>query len=615
MSISTSESREHTTDLTDAQKLLHSVFGFASFRPGQADIIGTILAGRDVLAVMPTGSGKSLCYQLPALMRDGLTVVVSPLIALMRNQVTQLRGYGVAAGALNSSNSFAESQSLLDQIARGTLRLVYIAPERLAKPDTIELLKRAKVGLLAVDEAHCISQWGHDFRPEYLTIGTLRDALGGVQIVAFTATADAATRADIVGRLFPAPPQVFVHGFDRPNLHLAMSPRTGSRQIVQFVAAHPGDSGIVYCGSRRRTEELADVLRAEGVKALPYHAGMDQADRTRHQDIFLQEDGTVMVATIAFGMGIDKPDVRFVCHANLPNNIESYYQEIGRAGRDGLPADTLTLYSTSDIALRRRQIEESNASDEQKRIDRLRLNALVSLCESPRCRRQTLLGYFGETAAACGNCDVCAGSVTVIDGTVLAQKAMSAILRTGERFGTEHLISLLIGEETEQIAKFNHARLPTFGVGREKNRNEWRSVFRQLYAAGILSLDITGFGRWTVTDAGREVLRGKATIQLRQDPVTFGKKAARKAAAAVALGNSEDDQDLFRALRVRRSALAKAQAVPAYVVLPDRSLIDMARRRPATLAEMAEVHGVGEAKLARYGAEFLEVIRQHQEGE
>ena len=615
MSTGTTESPARGAELAEAQQLLHSVFGFASFRPGQADIIGTILAGRDVLAVMPTGSGKSLCYQLPALMRDGLTVVVSPLIALMRNQVTQLRGYGVAAGALNSSNSFAESQSLLDQIARGTLRLVYIAPERLARPDTIEMLKRAKVGLLAVDEAHCISQWGHDFRPEYLTIGTLRDALGGVQIVAFTATADAATRADIVGRLFPAPPQVFVHGFDRPNLHLAMSPRTGSRQIVQFVAAHPGDSGIVYCGSRRRTEELADTLRAEGVKALPYHAGMDQADRTRHQDIFLQEDGTVMVATIAFGMGIDKPDVRFVCHANLPNNIESYYQEIGRAGRDGLPADTLTLYSTSDIALRRRQIEESNASDEQKRIDRLRLNALVSLCESPRCRRQTLLGYFGETAAACGNCDVCAGSVTVIDGTVLAQKAMSAILRTGERFGTEHLISLLIGEETEQIAKFNHQRLPTFGVGREKNRNEWRSIFRQLYAAGILSLDITGFGRWTVTDAGREVLRGKATIQLRQDPVTFGKKAARKAAAAVALGNSEDDQDLFRALRVRRSALAKAQAVPAYVVLPDRSLIDMARRRPATLAEMAEVHGVGEAKLARYGAEFLEVIRQHQEGE
>jgi len=602
-------------ELAAAQELLHSVFGFASFRPGQAEIVGTILDGRDVLAVMPTGSGKSLCYQLPAVMRGGLTVVVSPLIALMRNQVAQLRGYGIAAAALNSANHYQENQLIHDRIERGDLRLAYIAPERLARPDTIELLRRAKVALLAVDEAHCISQWGHDFRPEYLTLGALREQLGGVQIVAFTATADAATRSDIEARLFPAPPKLFVHGFDRPNLRLAMSPRTGSKQIVQFVAAHPDQSGIVYCGSRRRTEELADVLRGEGVKALPYHAGMEAADRSRHQDVFLQEDGTVMVATIAFGMGIDKPDVRFVCHANLPNNIESYYQEIGRAGRDGLPANTLTLYATSDIALRRRQIEESNSSDEQKRIDRLRLNALVALCEAPRCRRQTLLGYFGEATAPCGNCDVCDGGVTMIDGTVLALKAMSAILRTGARFGTEHLVSLLIGEETEQIKKFNHARLPTFAVGKDKSRNEWRSVFRQLYAAGILTLDITGFGRWEVTDAGREVLRGKATIQLRQDTVTYGKKAARKAAAAVALGSSEDDQDLFRALRVRRSALAKAEAVPAYVVLPDKSLIDMARRRPATLVEMAEVHGIGEVKLARYGQDFLEVIRQHQEGE
>jgi ATP-dependent DNA helicase RecQ len=615
MSTSITESRDERDGLEDAQKLLHSVFGFASFRPGQAEIIDTIVAGRDVLAVMPTGSGKSLCYQLPALMRPGLTIVVSPLIALMRNQVAQLRGYGIAAASLNSMNHYQENQLILGQIERGELRLAYIAPERLAKPEMTELLRRSNVKLLAVDEAHCISQWGHDFRPEYLTLGTLREALGGVQIVAFTATADAATRSDIVTRLFSGPPKVFVHGFDRPNLRLAMSPRTGSRQIVQFVAAHPGDSGIVYCGSRRRTEELAETLRGEGFKALPYHAGMEPADRSRHQDVFLQEDGTVMVATVAFGMGIDKPDVRFVCHANLPNNIESYYQEIGRAGRDGLPANTLTLYAMSDIALRRRQIEENNASDEQKRIDRLRLNALVSLCESPCCRRQTLLGYFGERAERCGNCDVCDGSVTVADGTVLAQKAMSAILRTGERFGTEHLISLLTGEETEQIAKFNHTRLPTFGVGKEKNRNEWRSIFRQLYASGILSLDITGFGRWTVTETGREVLRGKATIQLRQDAVTYGKKAARKAVAAAALGDSDDDKDLFRALRVRRSAIAKAEAVPAYVVLPDRSLIDMVHRRPATLAEMAEVHGIGDAKLARYGADFLEVIRRHQEGE
>jgi ATP-dependent DNA helicase RecQ len=605
-------------DLAAANDLLRTVFGFAEFRSGQAEIIETILSGRDVLAVMPTGSGKSLCYQLPALLRDGLTVVVSPLIALMRNQVAQLKSYGVAAASLNSTNDFDENRTILEQIARGETRLVYVAPERLAKPETIALLRRARVGMLAVDEAHCISQWGHDFRPEYLTLSALQADLGALQTIAFTATADAATRADIESRLFRQPPKVFVHGFDRPNLRLAMSARAGGRgQLLQFVSEHRGDSGIIYCGSRRMTEEIAEFLRQEGVKALHYHAGMDTAERSRNQDIFLQEDGVVMAATIAFGMGIDKPDVRFVCHANMPNNIESYYQEIGRAGRDGLPADTLTLYSTSDITLRRRQIEENGASDEQKRVDRLRLNALVSLCESPRCRRQTLLGYFGETAApACGNCDVCAGGVAVIDGTIAAQKAMSAILRTGERFGTEHLISLLLGEETEQIKNFRHDALPTFGVGKEHNRNEWRSIFRQLYAAGILALDITGYGRWTVPPAGRAVLKGQAKIDLRQAAVTApGKKAARKAAAAAALGESDADQALFRALRVRRSALAKAQAVPAYVILPDRSLLDMARRKPSTLDEMAGVHGVGDVKLKRYGDEFLEVIRQHEAGE
>ena len=369
-------------DLAAANHLLRSVFGFASFRDGQAEIIEAILAGRDVLAVMPTGSGKSLCYQLPALLCDGLTIVVSPLIALMRNQVAQLRSYGVAAAALNSANEFYENQDIAEQIARGELRLAYIAPERLARPEILAMLKPAKVATVAVDEAHCISQWGHDFRPDYMNIAALRDELGARQTVAFTATADAATRADILGRLFPAPPEVFVHGFDRPNLRLAMSPRGGGRsQLVQFVGAHRGDSGIVYCSSRKATEELAAFFREEGINALPYHAGMEPADRSRHQDVFLQEDGVVMVATIAFGMGIDKPDVRFVCHANMPSTIESYYQEIGRAGRDGLPADTLTLFSIGDIALRRRQIEESASSDEQKRVDRMRLNALVSLCE------------------------------------------------------------------------------------------------------------------------------------------------------------------------------------------------------------------------------------------
>jgi len=598
-------------DLIAAKEILRSVFGFAEFRTGQADIIETILAGRDVLAVMPTGSGKSLCYQLPALLRDGLTLVVSPLIALMRNQVAQLRGYGIAAGSLNSTNDFAENRDVVQRIESGNLRLVYIAPERLAKSDTLTLLKRAQVGLLAVDEAHCISQWGHDFRPEYLTLASLQAELGKVQTVAFTATADAATRADIAARLFPTPPQIFVHGFDRPNLRLAMSPRTGRAQISRFVTAHRGESGIVYCATRRATEEIADHLRAEGAKALPYHAGMEAGVRSRHQDVFLQEDGIVMAATIAFGMGIDKPDVRFVCHANMPDNVESYYQEIGRAGRDGLPADTLTLYSMGDIGLQRRRIDESEASDEQKRVDRLRLNALVALCESPRCRRQTLLSYFGETAAPCGNCDICSGGVAVVDGTIAAQKAMSAILRTGERFGTEHLINLLLGDDTEAIRKFGHERLRTFGVGKEHSRNEWRAIFRQLYAAGLVNLDIAGYGRWTVLPEGRDVLIGKTTVQLRHDAAPSGKKAARKTAAAALLGETGPDQDLFQALRARRLALARAEKVPAYVVLPDRSLLEMAHRRPSTLAEMGRIDGVGKVKLARYGRDFLEVIVAH----
>jgi ATP-dependent DNA helicase RecQ len=399
-------------DLTAAQDILRKTFGFSAFRSGQAEIVAAILGGRDVLAVMPTGSGKSLCYQLPALLGGGLTVVVSPLIALMRNQVAQLRGYGVPAAALNSSNDPSENRAVLDDLARGELRLLYIAPERLLKPETLELLKRAKVTMLAVDEAHCISQWGHDFRPEYAALGTaqaaLGSALGGVQTVAFTATADAATRSDILQKLFGKPPAVFVHGFDRPNLRLAMQAKAGGRkQILDFVKNHKSQSGIVYCASRRKTEELSEYLRGEGVKALPYHAGMEPTARSRNQDVFLQEDGVVMTATVAFGMGIDKPDVRFILHADMPANIESYYQEIGRAGRDGLPANTLTLYGLGDIRLRRLQIDDGDASDEQKRVERQRLNALVSLCESPRCRRQTLLAYFGETTEPCGHCDFC----------------------------------------------------------------------------------------------------------------------------------------------------------------------------------------------------------------
>jgi ATP-dependent DNA helicase RecQ len=600
-------------DLAAAERSLRSIFGYEAFRPGQAEIVAAVLDGRDVLAVMPTGSGKSLCYQLPALLGDGLTVVVSPLIALMRNQVAQLCGYGVAAAALNSANDPDQNWSVTDRVARGELRLLYVAPERLVRADTLDLLKRAKVALLAVDEAHCISQWGHDFRPEYAALGAVQAELGDVQTVAFTATADAATRTDIVDRLFRRPPAVFVHGFDRPNLRLAMQAKIGSRnQVADFIKDRRGQSGIVYCASRRKTEKLADYLRQNGTNALPYHAGMEPDARSRHQDVFLQEDGVVMVATVAFGMGIDKPDVRFVVHADMPANIESYYQEIGRAGRDGLPADTLTLYGMGDIRLRRLQIDDSEAASEQKRVDRQRLNALVALCESPRCRRQTLLAYFGETIAPCGHCDFCCDGAQVIDGTIAAQKALSAIVRTGERFGTEHVTNVLIGADSDAILKFGHDCLPTFGVGKEYGKQEWRSIFRQLNGAGVIALDITGFGAWKVTDAGWRVLRGDAKVTLRKDTLKPGRKGERAAANAAALAaGGEGGTALFEALRRRRSELAKAQRVAAYVVFADKTLVDMARRKPATAAEMSAVHGVGEAKLRQYGDIFLAVIREH----
>jgi ATP-dependent DNA helicase RecQ len=608
-------------DLIAAQRALRSTFGFEDFRPGQGAIIEKVLDGSDVLAIMPTGSGKSLCYQLPALLRDSLTVVVSPLIALMRNQVAQLKSYGIAAASLNSANDFDENRQINARLTSGELRLVYVSPERLAKPDTLALLKRSNVKLLAVDEAHCISQWGHDFRPEYLALGTAQAALGGVQTVAFTATADTATRADILGKLFRREPAIFVHGFDRPNLALRMHAKTSGRgQIVDFVRKHFGQSGIIYCGSRRKTEKIADFLRESGVNALPYHAGLDSAVRSRHQDMFLQEDGIVMVATIAFGMGIDKPDVRFVLHADLPSNIESYYQEIGRAGRDGLPAATLTLYGMGDIRLRRMQIDEREAPDEQKRVERKRLDALVALCESARCRRQNLLAYFGEAAQPCGNCDICLDGAEVVDGTVAAQKAMSAMVRTGERFGTEHLANLLCGERTEAILKFSHDRLPTFGVGHEHDKAEWRTIFRQLHGAGLIALDLRGYGGWTVTPEGRAVLKGAATFALRKDTLKPLRKTVRDARAGTGSGGAaaaeaaDADPALLDALKRRRLDLARERGVPAYLVFADKSLIDMARRKPRTPADMAQVHGMGEVKLAQYGHIFLEVIRQHLGG-
>ena len=606
-----------TALLAQAQSCLETVFGFPSFRPGQEEVVQAVLDGEDVLAVMPTGSGKSLCYQLPALVRPGVTVVVSPLISLMRDQVGQLREYGVAAASLNSTNDPAESRRIHDSLRDGSLRLLYVAPERLVRPDTAALLREAKVALLAIDEAHCVSQWGHDFRPEYLGLGKIRASLGGVQTIALTATEDTPTRSDIGQKLFDAPPRTFIRSFDRPNLRLAMRPKANARrQILDFVAAHRQDSGIVYCSSRRRTEELAAVLSEAGRKALPYHAGLDAGTRNAHQDVFLQDDGVIIVATVAFGMGIDKPDVRFVAHADLPANVEAYYQEIGRAGRDGLPADTLTLYGLDDMRLRRMQIEQGEASEERKRIERQRFNALIALCEAPRCRRQTLLAYFDESSGPCGNCDLCQDGVDVFDGTVEAQKAMSAILRTGERFGTEHLVELLIGNASEGLRRYGHEALPTFGVGRDRGAPEWRSIFRQLYATGLTVLDIGEYGRWAVTERGRQVLRGEERVELRKDVLQPAAKSrgGKKAARAAAEPANDKDAALLASLKGLRREIAKDIRQPAYVVFNDRTLLDMVTLRPETLEQMHLVHGVGQAKLDKYGPAFLKVIALHARG-
>ncbi len=598
--------------MTDPLKILHDVFGFSTFRDGQEDIVRSVLAGEDVLAVMPTGSGKSLCFQLPTLVREGLTLVVSPLIALMRDQVAALRHFGVEAGSLNSANDPEENRRVADAVRDGRMRLLYASPERLANSNATEWLARSGVSLLAIDEAHCVSQWGHDFRPEYALLGEVRRRLGGVQTIALTATADVATRQDIMHRLFDAEPRIFIHGFDRPNLRLAMQSKDQTkRQLFAFLDKHRHESGIVYCASRNATEKLADSLCQAGYRAMPYHAGMAQADRAKNQDIFLQEDGVVMVATVAFGMGIDKPDVRFVAHAALPKSIEAYYQEIGRAGRDGEPADTLTLYGLDDMRLRRSQIEDSDAPEEQKRVERQRLNALVALCEAPRCRRQTLLAYFGETTEPCGNCDLCIDGVVSFDGTIEAQKLLSAIVRTGERFGTEHIISILMGDETDAILRLGHQGLKTFGIGKDRSKTEWRSLLRQIYALGLIALELSEYGRWTITERGVAVLKGHERVELRADVLMKPRERKGRRGAMVAESVIPGDDPLLLALKVLRTRLAKEEAVPAYVIFSDRSLVDMAVKRPTSIGAFGEIHGVGQAKLDRYADAFLPVIREH----
>ena len=603
--------------MTSHLESLRTVFGFDSFRPGQEEIVSAVLSGRDVLAIMPTGGGKSLCYQLPALMREGVTVVISPLIALMRDQVAALREAGVEAGALSSANEPHETDRVFDALAEGRLKLLYLAPERLANAGARDLLVRSNVQFLAVDEAHCVSQWGHDFRPDYLRIGELRAALGGVQTAAFTATADEGTRSEIVSRLFPDPPQIFLRGFDRPNLSLAFEPKASPQsRILRFVAARPGQSGIIYCASRKRTESFATALQAKGIDALAYHAGLDGETRSARQDRFTRSDGVVMAATVAFGMGVDKPDVRYVIHADLPKTVESYYQEIGRAGRDGLPADTLTLYGIDDIKLRRRQIDETDAPAARKQADHQRLNALLAIAEAPLCRRQTLLAYFGETGAEpCGNCDLCRNPPDLYDGTTQVQKALSAMVRTGERFGVEHLTAVLRGEASERVVSLGHDRLPTFGVGEDTDKGVWRGIFRQLYALGHAS--VTETGSWQTTDSGWEVLRGKAEVKLRKDIARAERRVRERfdviegqdsSARPRRAGPSPEDMELFESLRALRTKLAKAKRVPAYAVFPDATLLDMCAQKPTTLDALAGCHGVGAKKLKTYGEAFLEVL-------
>jgi len=597
--------------LTEARQQLKRVFGYDDFRPGQAEIIEAALAGEPVLAVMPTGSGKSLCYQLPALLGEGLTLVISPLIALMRDQVGQLRAAGVAAATLNSQTDAEEASAIWRDIRSDALKLLFISPERLAMPGLTDALSRGRIARIAVDEAHCICEWGHDFRPEYRLIRESVERLGDVQVLAFTATADAAMRADIAERLFARAPSIFLHSFDRPNLSLAFAAKDQPRkQLLRFLNARRGRSGIVYCASRNGTERLADFFAEQGFETIVYHAGLEQSLRNANQDRFLREDGVVAFATVAFGMGVNKPDVRFVAHADMPASVEAYYQEIGRAGRDGLPAETLTLYGLEDMALRRRQIDEKDLTDERRRAEHQRFSALAALCEAPSCRRQLLLAYFNEKAEPCGRCDICRGEVALRDGAVEAQKALAAVYRTGQRFGLNYLSDLLTGADSEALRRNGHDALKTFGIGADRSRSDWASIFRQLFAAGALRTASAEHGGFALTEKGDAILRGREGFVLRADPPRE-KTPGRTTRRARAIEDGESPNAiLFEALRRLRRDLAKDQGVAAYMIFADRTLLEMAERRPATLDDLRGIHGVGERKAALYGEVFLEAIAQ-----
>ena len=598
--------------------MLKEVFGYAAFRGPQEAIVAHVAAGGDCLVLMPTGGGKSLCYQIPALLRPGTGIVVSPLIALMQDQVAALTEAGVRAAFLKSSLSGADAAAVERGLADGDYDLLYVAPERALMPRFLEQLARLhaadRLALFAIDEAHCVSQWGHDFRPEYIQLALLHERFPGVPRIALTATADRVTRDEIVQRLGLEGARVFMSSFDRPNIRYRIVEKANARaQLLAFLRAeHAGEAGIVYCLSRRKVEETAAWLVAQGVTALPYHAGMDTGTRALHQARFQREEGIVMVATIAFGMGIDKPDVRFVAHLDLPKSIEGYYQETGRAGRDGLPADAWMAYGLGDVVNQRRMIEASTAEPQFKRIAAAKLDALLGLCEASTCRRVRLLAYFDEASKPCGNCDVCLEPPQVWDGTVAAQKALSCVYRTGQRFGAVHLIDVLLGEETERVLHWNHHELSTFGIGKELDEKAWRAVFRQLVAQGLLAVDHAGHGSLLLAGDSRAVLAGGHSVHLRHAQAGKQKKSERRSTGSsigIAAGLDATAEFTWQRLRAWRAGVAKEHGVPAYVVFHDATLAELARARPQSAAALAQVSGVGARKLERYGAALLELLR------
>ena len=595
-----------------AQELLRNVFGYDNFRGRQEEVVTAALAGRDALVLMPTGGGKSLCYQLPAMMRPGVGLVVSPLIALMQDQVSALKQLGVRAAFLNSTLSYSEQRNVLDSVSTQTLDLLYLSPERLLREDTLALLAGVRLAIVAIDEAHCVSQWGHDFRQDYLGLNVLCERFPGVPRMALTATADALTRREILSRLELNSAEQFISGFDRPNIRYGVRAKGDTNaQLIAFIEERRGQTGIVYAMTRKKVESLAELLADRGFAALPYHAGLSSETRNAHQARFQYEDGVVVVATIAFGMGIDKPDVRFVAHVDLPKSLEAYYQETGRAGRDGEPAEGWMVYGLQDVVRLRRMVDQSEAGEEHKRIERMKLDALLGWCEVTTCRRRALLKYFGDSLPEdCGNCDICLTPPETWDGTLEAQKLLSCVYRTGQRFGAGHVIDVLRGKDTPKVLRHCHERLTTFGIGEDRSEVQWRSILRQLMVQGRLRSDAQSYGALRLTPKSRALLKGDERIRLRQDVAA---KRVTKTARKPSYQVPPDDEPLWDALRELRTRLSRKASVPPYVIFHDATLREMVRLRPSSPSELLALQGVGEKKLERYGEAFLEVLRDHGE--